>query len=102
VAGGTSLRQLMALFAQCRLIVTNDSGPMHLAAGLSVPQVAVFGSTDERLTGPLSARARVAKHQVPCSPCGLRECPIDFRCMARLEVDEVYRTALELVKEVGD
>jgi heptosyltransferase II len=99
VSGSTTLRQLMALFAQCRLVVSNDSGPMHLAAGLGVPQLAVFGSTDEHATGPMSARARVVKHEVPCSPCGLRECPIDFRCMTGLAVDEVYRAALEVVKQ---
>jgi lipopolysaccharide heptosyltransferase II len=99
LAGETTLRQLMALLAQCRLIVCNDSGPMHLAAALSVPLVAVFGSTDERATGPLSKRARVVRHPVACSPCGLRACPIDFRCMTGVSVDEVYRVALELVKE---
>ena len=99
LAGETTLRQLMALFAQCRLIVTNDSGPMHVAAGLGVPQIAIFGSTNERVTGPLSARARVVKREVPCSPCGLRECPIDFRCMTGLSVDQVYRATLEVVKQ---
>lgn len=98
LAGETTLRQLMALMAQCRLVVSNDSGPMHLAAGLGVPLAAIFGSTDERRTGPISTRARVIKEPVPCSPCGLRECPIDFRCMNNVAVDSVYRVALELVK----
>src|ERR1039458_9117265 len=71
VAGETSLRQLMALMARCRLMVTNDSGPMHLAAALRVPLVAIFGSTDERATGPVGARIQIVKHQVECSPCGL-------------------------------
>jgi heptosyltransferase-2 len=101
VAGETTLRQLMALLAQCRLIVTNDSGPMHLAAALGLPQVAIFGSTDERATGPLSSRARIVKHAIPCSPCLLRECPIDFRCMTGVTVEEVHRQALELVKELN-
>jgi heptosyltransferase-2 len=101
VAGETSLRQLMALLAQCRLIVTNDSGPMHLAAALGLPVVAIFGSTDERATGPVGARTRVVKHPVACSPCGRRECPIDFRCMQAVTVDDVYMTALRLVKELG-
>ncbi len=100
VAGETTLRQLMALLAQCRLIVSNDSGPMHLAAALGLPLVAIFGSTDERATGPLSPRARVVKQRVACSPCGLRECPIDFRCMQGVTVDDVYRAALEIVKEL--
>ena len=97
-AGGTTLRQLMALLARCDLVVTNDSGPMHLAAALGLPLVAVFGSTNEHATGPLSPRARVVKHQVECSPCGLRECPIDFRCMTGVTVDHVHRAALEVVK----
>ena len=101
LAGETALRQLIALMAQCRLIVTNDSGPMHLAAALGLPVVAIFGSTNERATGPLSPRARVVKQSVVCSPCGLRECPIDFRCMEQVTVDEVHRTALALVKELG-
>lgn len=97
LAGTTTLRQWMALTARCRLVVANDSGPMHVAAAVGVPVVAVFGSTDERATGPLSPWARVVKHPVECSPCGLRECPIDFRCMAGVTVDEVHRAALELV-----
>jgi heptosyltransferase-2 len=97
-AGETSLRQLLALMARCRLIVTNDSGPMHLAAALGIPLVAIFGSTDERATGPLGARVRTVKRGVECSPCGRRVCPIDFRCMHDISVDEVFRATLELVK----
>ncbi len=99
LAGETGLRQLLALLAECRLVVTNDSGPMHLAAALGLPLVAVFGSTNERATGPLGARVRIVKRPVACSPCGLRECPIDFRCMTGVAVDDVYRAALESVKE---
>ncbi len=101
VTGETTLRELMALLAQCRLVVTNDSGPMHLAAALGLPVVAIFGSTDERATGPLSPLARIVKHPVACSPCGLRQCPIDFRCMESVTVDEVHRVTLGLIKEYG-
>jgi heptosyltransferase-2 len=97
-AGETSLRQLLALMAQCRLMVTNDSGPMHLAAALGVPLVAVFGSTSERATGPVGARVRIVKHRVVCSPCGLPDCPIDFRCMHGVSVEEAFKAVLELVK----
>lgn len=100
LAGETSLRQLMALLAQCHLVVSNDSGPMHLAAALGLPLVAIFGSTDERATGPVSLRARVVKRPVACSPCGLRECPIDLRCMQGVSVDDVYMAALDLVREL--
>ncbi|HEV2493054.1 MAG TPA: lipopolysaccharide heptosyltransferase II [Terriglobia bacterium] len=102
VAGETSLRQLMALLDQCRLVVTNDSGPMHLAASLGVPLVAIFGSTNERATGPLGAHTRVVKQAVACSPCGLRACPIDFRCMLGVSVESVHRAALEVVKEAQE
>jgi heptosyltransferase-2 len=101
VAGETSLRQLMALLARCHLFITNDSGPMHLAAALGLPMVAVFGSTDDRATGPLSPKARIVRHPVACSPCGLRVCPIDFRCMEGITVERVYEAALRLVKELG-
>jgi heptosyltransferase-2 len=99
VAGKTTLREFMALLAKCHLVVTNDSGPMHLVAALGLPLLAIFGSTNERATGPLAVRARVIKHPVECSPCGLRQCPIDFRCMTGISVDEVYRAALESVKK---
>jgi heptosyltransferase-2 len=98
VAGETSLRQLLALMAQCRLMVTNDSGPMHLAAALGIPLVAIFGSTDERATGPVGARIRIVSRRAECSPCGLRQCPIDFRCMRGISVEEVFKATLELVK----
>lgn len=98
VAGDTTLRQFLALLGQCQLVVTNDSGPMHLAAALGLPVVSIFGSTDERATGPMSSRARVISHRVDCSPCGLRECPIDFRCMNGVTIENVYHAALEAVK----
>jgi len=93
------LRELLALMAECRLLVTNDSGPMHLAAALGVPLVAIFGSTDERATGPVGTRIRIVNHRVACSPCGLRQCPVDFRCLRGIPVEEVFRATLELVKQ---
>jgi heptosyltransferase-2 len=101
VAGKTTLREFMALLAKCHLVVTNDSGPMHLAAALGSPLLAIFGSTNERATGPIGLRVRIIKYPVECSPCGLRQCPIDFRCMTGVSVDKVYQAALESVKEWG-
>jgi heptosyltransferase-2 len=98
VAGETSLRQLLALMARCRLMVTNDSGPMHLAAAMGVPLVAIFGSTDERATGPLGSQVKIVRRAVECSPCGRRVCPIDFRCMQNVSVEQVFGATLELVK----
>jgi heptosyltransferase-2 len=93
LAGKTSLGQLMALLKECRLLITNDSGPMHLAAALGVPQLAIFGSTNEQATGPLSDRAEVIKNPVHCSPCLLRECPTDFCCMSGIGADRVLEAA---------
>ncbi|NWG13480.1 MAG: lipopolysaccharide heptosyltransferase II [Acidobacteria bacterium] len=93
LAGQTTLGLLMGLLKECSLLITNDSGPMHLAAALDVPQVAVFGSTSEIATGPLSAVAEVVKNPVECSPCFLRECPIDLRCMTGVSVAQVIEAA---------
>jgi lipopolysaccharide heptosyltransferase II len=87
--GQTTLDQLASELGECALLLTNDTGTMHLATLLGVPVVAVFGSTEPRLTGPLGSGHSVLRHQVECSPCFLRECPIDFRCMKAVTVDEV-------------
>ena len=79
--GQTTLEQLATELRGCALLLTNDTGTMHLATLLGVPVVAVFGSTEHRLTGPLGDGNVVIRHHVECSPCFLRECPIDFRCM---------------------
>ena len=80
-AGQTSLAELIGALATARLVLCNDSGAMHLASALGTPTVAIFGSTEPLLTGPLGARTAVLRHHVPCSPCFLRECPLDFACM---------------------
>lgn len=90
LAGKTTMRELMAYIQQCHLFLTNDSGPMHMASALGIQLVALFGSTSDVATGPYSGGRVIHKH-VPCSPCYRRECPIDFRCMTRIGVDEVYR-----------
>jgi heptosyltransferase-2 len=95
--GKTSLETLIGVLSESSLMITNDSGPMHIAAALGVPTVAVFGSTDERVTGPCGSRTRIVKRAVECSPCLLRECPIDHRCMTGVTVEDVCRAARELV-----
>ena len=97
LAGKTSLMELCAALRCCRVLLTNDTGPMHLAAALDVPLVAIFGSTSPELTGPLSEQAVVIRHPVECSPCFLRECPIDFRCMTHMTVDTVVEAMLKLL-----
>ncbi len=89
LAGKTDLETCIALISLSRVFITNDSGPMHLAAALNVPQTAIFGSTDDNATGPFSNRATVIHKHVECSPCLLRECPIDLRCFTSIQVREV-------------
>jgi lipopolysaccharide heptosyltransferase II len=95
--GQTTLDQLIDELRQCRLLLTNDTGTMHLAALLGVPVVAVFGSTEPHLTGPLGNGHIILRHHVECSPCFLRECPIDFRCMKAVSVDEVAGAVLSML-----
>lgn len=95
LAGVTSLRELACLIKDCDVFVTNDSGPMHIAAAFKRPMVALFGSTDEELTGPYGQNESVIHKQVKCSPCFKRTCPIDFRCMNEISVDEVVAKVLE-------
>ena len=100
IAGQTSLRELCAALKACRLVITNDTGPMHVAAAVGTPVVVPFGSTLPELTGPGlpgEARHRLIKANVPCSPCFLRECPIDFRCMTGISVETVIDAALEIL-----
>jgi heptosyltransferase-2 len=101
LAGNTSLRELMALLKICRVLLTNDTGPMHVAAALGTPVVVPFGSTSPELTGPGlpgDARNRLIKSDAPCSPCFLRECPIDFRCLNGISVERVVAAVLETAK----
>jgi len=98
LAGKTNLRQLIALLSKCSLFLTNDSGPMHLAAALKIPLVALFGSTDPFVTGPYRHGTVIRKDNIPCAPCFRRICPIDFKCMKRIEVNEVYQAIIESSK----
>jgi len=97
LAGQTTLRELMALLKLCRVVLTNDTGPMHVAAALGTPVVPLFGSTSPELTGPGlpgDPRHHLLKSNAVCSPCFLRECPIDFRCMKGIEVERVVEAVL--------
>ncbi|MDT8440431.1 MAG: lipopolysaccharide heptosyltransferase II [Desulfuromonadales bacterium] len=95
--GQTSVREMMALLARCELMITNDSGPMHVAAALGTPLVAVFGPTDHTTTSPAAERCRIVRQPVDCAPCMLRECPVDHRCMTGITADQVLAAAAELL-----
>ena len=101
--GKTTLAELITALRGCHALLTNDTGTMHLAAWLGVPTVAIFGSTDPVLTGPLAPpdRVRILRHQVECSPCFLKECPLDLRCMKAVSVEEVVEAVLALAGQSG-
>ena len=98
-AGQTSMKELPALFSRCQLFLGNDSGAMHVAAAVGLPVVAVFGSTDLEGTAPVTAKKILVRHAVSCSPCFLRECPIDHRCMTRVSVEDVRCAAVKMIEE---
>jgi len=106
LCGKTTLPELITELKACTLLLTNDTGTMHLADLLGVPVVAIFGSTEPALTGPSHLGSitkpphRIIRRKVECSPCYLRECPIDFRCMKEITVQMVTSAVLESLREV--
>lgn len=101
LVGKTSLAELCAGLKMCRVLLTNDSGPMHVAAALKVPVVVPFGSTSPELTGPWvtgNSNHQILQANVACSPCFLRKCPIDFRCMRGISVESAVDAVLQSVR----
>lgn len=98
--GDLDLAQVIALLDQSHAFIGNDAGAMHLAAALNLPSVAIFGPTKWVNTAPFSPLATIVREPVECAPCMLRDCPIDHRCMTRVEVDRVLAVFDELQPEV--
>ena len=96
--GRTTLVAFTGLLGRCRLLLTNDTGAMHVAAALGVSCVALFGPTDPVHTGPLGPGHRILRKPPACSPCRYRDCPIDHRCMRGLGVEEVVAAAERLLE----
>jgi heptosyltransferase-2 len=106
LVGQTDIPKLAAVLVNCRALVANDSGALHLAVALGVSVTAVFGPTNERLTAPRARlepgprpepRVSVLTHPVWCRPCGLRECPLDHACMNGVDVPRVLRETRSLL-----
>jgi len=97
LAGKTSLRGLLGIMSQSALLVTNDTGPMHMANALRVPVVAMFGPTDPEITGPFHQPSVVLKKAVPCWPCQYKSCPYDHRCMTKISPEEAYQACAALL-----
>lgn len=91
--GRTTLTELASLLRRCALLLTNDTGAMHLASALGTPCLALFGPTDPRRTGPLGLGHQILQNPPSCSPCRYRDCPIDHRCMQGVDVERVVAAA---------
>lgn len=99
LTGETSLLQLASLLKRCRLLVTNDTGTMHVGAAVGTQIVAIFGPTDPRITSPLGEGHVIIKNDVPCSPCVRRVCTYRHHpCMALITTDEVFEFVSEMIE----
>ena len=96
LVGETSMRDLAALFASCSLFIGNDSGAMHVASAAGLPVIGIFGPTDPEGTAPVTEQFTLIRTSVSCSPCFLRRCPVDHRCMERISVESVHAAAMRL------
>ncbi len=97
-AGELSLDQTAALLAQCKCLVSSDTGPLHLATAVQTPVVGLYGSTDPRRTGPIGRGHTVLLKKLPCVPCEKKHCPLGTRkCMADITVDEVFESVRKVL-----
>ncbi len=102
LAGTVTLRQFIALLSRLKVFITNDSGPMHISAALGVPTLAIFGSTDPTLTGPLGKTTKVMIKKIDCSPCFDRTCRYGhYKCLGSIEPQEVFLAARSLMNSTG-
>jgi lipopolysaccharide heptosyltransferase II len=101
LVGQTTMRDLLALLSACSVFVGNDSGAMHVAAAVGLPVVGIFGSTDPEATRPVTRGFTLIREPVSCSPCFLRKCPVDHRCMTRIEVGSVFSAVLQTRGRAG-
>ena len=102
LAGEIDVRKSIAILERCAMFITNDSGLMHIAASLGVPTVAIFGSTDPKLTGPLGDNVRVIQKKIECSPCFERECREGhYHCMKMISAQDIYDAATVFLERKG-
>jgi heptosyltransferase II len=102
LVGETSMRDLAALFSSCSVFIGNDSGAMHVAAAAGLPVIGIFGSTDPEGTAPVTEQFTLIREAVSCSPCYLRRCPVDHRCMTRIAADSVFAAAARFKNSSGN
>lgn len=97
LTGKTNLAEAAAILSEIDLFVSNDAGLAHVAAAVGAKTLVIFGPTNEKTTRPFSPKAEIIRKTVECSPCMLRDCPIDHRCMTRISVEEVFDKAKEMI-----
>jgi len=106
LTGQTDLAELVAVLSQVDLLITNDTGPAHIASALGRPTLVIFGPTNPLTTRPFSPYGEIVRQPPDCAPCMLRDCPIDHRCMTAISPDDVYQRARALLSDrlqiVGD
>jgi heptosyltransferase-2 len=101
LTGKTSLDQITSVLSLVDLVVTNDTGPAHIAAALGRPTLVIFGPTNPLTTRPFAPEAEILRHPPDCAPCMLRDCPIDHRCMTAIDVNEVFEHSQALLKRAS-
>ena len=95
LTGKTSLAESTAVLSLCDLLVSNDTGPAHISAALGTKTIVIFGPTNPKTTHPIGAE--IIRKEVDCSPCMLRDCPIDHRCLTRISADEIFEKCEKLL-----
>ena len=97
LTGKTDLALAVAILERTNLLITNDTGPAHIAAALGRPTLVIFGPTNPLTTRPLSSVAEIVRVPPDCAPCMLRDCPIDHRCMTAITPEDVFDRALKML-----
>lgn len=98
LCGETKLTEVAGIFCKAKVVVSNDSGLMHLAASLKLPQIAIFGSTDPEITGPLNQKAIILRKNLPCSPCFERTCKYGhYECLKSITPYDVIKALESLI-----
>jgi heptosyltransferase-2 len=98
LTGDTTLADAVAVLSEADALISNDTGPAHIAAALEKPTIVIFGPTDPTTTGPYTKNSVVVRRPPDCAPCMLRDCPIDHRCMTAIGPAEVFEQTVSLME----
>ncbi|MEN8221863.1 MAG: lipopolysaccharide heptosyltransferase II [Acidobacteriota bacterium] len=98
ITGKYSLREAISVISICDLFIGNDSGLLHVADGLNIPSIGLFGPTSPDTSAPLGDRTEIIYKNVDCSPCSYRECPLDHKCMSEISVAEIFNKTKKILE----